>query len=58
MSDTQIICHCTNVSKKTIIEAIENGSINLESIQDKTTACTSCCSCAGDVENLIQQHAS
>lgn len=57
MSDNDnTICYCTNVSKGTIVNAIKEGKKTLSEIQDATTACTTCQSCMGDVENLIDEH--
>jgi len=36
----EIICYCSNVSKKKILEAIANGGKSLQDIRDMTGACT------------------
>lgn len=36
----EIICYCSNVSKKEILEAIANGAKSLQDIRDMTGACT------------------
>jgi NAD(P)H-nitrite reductase large subunit len=64
--DTDLVCYCIKVDKKTIIDAIKNGSITLREIKKSTKACTgnSCkdlnpsgkC-CSNDIKNLIQFYA-
>lgn len=62
-SDNEIVCYCNNISKKTIVSAINEGYNTLSKIKDKTTACTGgkckvmnpsgkCCS--GDILELIE----
>lgn len=36
----EVICYCSNVTKKQIIEALDNGAKTLKDIQDITGACT------------------
>ncbi len=40
LSDDDLICYCTKVDKKTIINAIKNGNTTLKAIKESTTACT------------------
>ena len=40
LSDDDLICYCTKVDKKTIVNAIKAGSNTLKSIKEATTACT------------------
>jgi NAD(P)H-nitrite reductase large subunit len=36
----EIICYCSNISRATILEAIDNGARSLQDIRTMTTACT------------------
>ena len=40
LNDGDLICYCTKVDKKTIVDAIKAGSNTLKSIKETTTACT------------------
>ena len=40
LSDDDLICYCTKVDKKTIVDAIKAGFNTLKSIKESTTACT------------------
>ena len=40
LSDDDLICYCTKVDKKTIVDAIKNGANSLKTIKEATTACT------------------
>lgn len=40
LSDTDLICYCKNVDKKSIVEAIKLGATTLKNIKEQTTACT------------------
>ena len=40
MNHEEIICHCSNVTKNQIIEALENGGKTLNDIREMTGACT------------------
>ena len=40
LSDDDLICYCTKVDKKTIVDAIHNGANTLKAITETTTACT------------------
>ena len=40
LSDDDLICYCTKVDKKNIVDAIKNGANTLKSIKETTTACT------------------
>lgn len=47
MSDSEIICYCSNVTKAEILTALENGARTLADIRRMTGACTK-----GDCKNL------
>lgn len=36
----EIVCYCSNVTKESIITAIQNGAQNLKDIKRETGACT------------------
>ncbi|MBT4936565.1 (2Fe-2S)-binding protein [Candidatus Peregrinibacteria bacterium] len=55
-NNDDVICHCTNVNEGTIVKAIKDGKKTLSEIQSTTSACTTCQSCMGDIENLIDIH--
>jgi NAD(P)H-nitrite reductase large subunit len=40
LSDDDLICYCTKVDKKTIVDAIKTGEDTLKAIKETTTACT------------------
>lgn len=40
MSENEIICYCSNITKGEIIKAIQNGAKDLKDIQKMTKACT------------------
>ena len=40
LSDDDLICYCTKVDKKTIVDAIKAGANTLKAIKETTTACT------------------
>ncbi len=39
-SNNEIICHCKNVTKAEIENAIKNGAKTLKDVQNMTSACT------------------
>jgi len=39
LSNDDYICYCLEVDKRTIVEAIQNGTHSLKSIKEKTNAC-------------------
>jgi NAD(P)H-nitrite reductase large subunit len=62
-NDSELVCYCIEVEKKTIIEAIKNGADTLSKIKESTKACTgSSCKdlnpsgkcCSKDIKNLIE----
>lgn len=40
LDDTDLICYCTRVNKKSIVDAIDQGATTLKQIKEMTTACT------------------
>ncbi|GAM08336.1 BFD-like [2Fe-2S] binding domain protein [Geobacter sp. OR-1] len=36
----ETVCWCSNISKKSIIEAIQNGAVSIDDIRKMTGACT------------------
>ncbi len=63
LEDTDLICYCIEIDKRTIVEAIKNGANTLSQIKDTTKACTgSKCAtlnpnkrcCSKEIKQLIQ----
>jgi len=59
----KIVCFCSNINKKTIVDAIENGNNTLEKLKEVTGACTgNKCSelnptgkcCSKDIMDLVR----
>jgi NAD(P)H-nitrite reductase large subunit len=61
----EIVCWCSSVTKKTLIEAIRSGATDMAAIRSATTACTKgrckelsprrrCCS--PDIQKLIDNY--
>lgn len=40
MAEDEMICYCSNVTRGQIIEALENGTKNLNDIRKMTGACS------------------
>jgi bacterioferritin-associated ferredoxin len=56
-NEEKIICMCTEVTEKEIIDAIKNHGCNtVEKIGDKTGAGTVCGGCVCIIERLIETH--
>jgi NAD(P)H-nitrite reductase large subunit len=62
-NDSELVCYCIEVNKKTIVDAIKNGNDTLSKIKESTKACTgSSCKelnpsgecCSKDIKNLIK----
>lgn len=60
----EIICYCSNVTRRQILEAVKNGAETLRDIQEMTNACTvgdcqekspkkRCCS--GDIIRILRE---
>jgi len=65
LKDSDFVCYCIEVDKKTIVNSIKGGNIILQSIKDDTDACTGneckdknpsgkCCS--KDIKELIKAY--
>ena len=63
LKDSDLVCYCIEVNKKTIVDSIQKGNITLQNIKDDTKACTGseckvknpsgkCCS--KDIKELIK----
>jgi len=63
LKDSDLVCYCIEVKKKTIVKAIKDGNTTLQSIKENTGACTGseckvknpsrkCCS--KDIKGLIK----
>ncbi|MDR0198522.1 MAG: (2Fe-2S)-binding protein [Methanomassiliicoccaceae archaeon] len=61
----EIICYCSNVTRRQIVDAIGNGAKTLQDIRDMTGACTvgrckelspkkRCCS--GDIVKILNEN--
>jgi len=64
LSDDDYICYCTEVDKKTIVNAINSGATTLKAIKERTTACTGneCATlnpnkrcCSKEIKELLKQ---
>lgn len=62
----EIICYCSNVTKRQILDAAANGAATLQEVREMTNACTigrckemspkkRCCS--GDIIKLLKENA-
>lgn len=63
LDDTDLICYCKHVNKKSIVDAIDQGAATLKEIKEITTACTGdeCATlnpnkrcCSKEIDQLIQ----
>lgn len=61
----EIVCWCSRVTKRTLLEAIQNGATDMAAIRATTKACTigrckelspRCRCCSQDIEKLIDNH--
>ena len=53
LADSAEICGCNGVCKSVVVNAIEAGNHNLDSVRSTTKASASCGSCTGLVEQLL-----
>ncbi|MGZ8237036.1 MAG: (2Fe-2S)-binding protein [Methylobacter sp.] len=51
-----IICHCSGTTEQQIMELIDNGTDNLESIARMTGASSGCGACEDSVLELLAEH--
>jgi NAD(P)H-nitrite reductase large subunit len=63
LKDTDLICYCIEIDKRTIVESVQQGNITLKSIKNDTKACTgneckeknpSKVCCSKDIKELIK----
>ena len=53
------VCLCKGISEETIVEAIKNGAVTFEEVNEKTGAGTGFCHggrCKATIEKLIEEH--
>ncbi|MCP4502695.1 MAG: hypothetical protein GY822_22345 [Deltaproteobacteria bacterium] len=50
----EIICHCGQVSRGVLVEAIRNGKTSLRLLRDELGAAVACRGCVEDIENLLK----
>lgn len=50
----EMVCNCRQVTSEVIDNAIVAGAVNVAEVSLWTNACTSCTSCRGKIEELIQ----
>ncbi len=56
MGQDEIICHCNEVSKSTIIQAIkEKGLKTVEEVGEETLAGTGCGGCMDDIQEILDE---
>jgi assimilatory nitrate reductase catalytic subunit len=53
-----LVCACLKVGAKTIVRAVEDGTLDLDAVGAATGAGTSCGSCRPEIARLIAGHAS
>lgn len=53
LPDSATICSCMNVTKGSIVEAIDGGCCNVGEVKAETRASTSCGGCAAMLKNLV-----
>ncbi|MBI1955331.1 MAG: (2Fe-2S)-binding protein [Acidobacteria bacterium] len=57
LADSELVCNCNSVTKRTIVKAIhEKGFTSREEVAVFTRASTGCGSCAQLVEDLVSMH--
>jgi nitrite reductase (NADH) large subunit len=52
---SKIICICSQIDEDTIRQAIQQGAVTLEAIQEETTANTGCLGCTRRILKLIEE---
>lgn len=52
-----VICVCTGTTTQKIVQLIENGAIDIDTIASATGATTGCASCDVSIMELIDGHA-
>ncbi len=51
-----IICFCTGTTKQKIIQLIEDGATNIETISSATGAVTGCAGCDVSIMELLDEN--
>lgn len=51
------ICHCFNVTKKDIEDAVDDGALTVEAVGEKTNAGTGCGGCQENIQGIIDEKA-
>ncbi len=52
--DDEEVCHCLNVSKKEIVDAIKDGATTIQDIEKELEAGTGCGGCRVDILALLK----
>lgn len=55
LPDSAIICSCLNVSKGSVVEALDAGCCNLADVKTATAASSGCGGCAGLLKNVVDE---
>jgi NAD(P)H-nitrite reductase large subunit len=50
-----IICHCQEVTYKTILQAIQNGATTVDEISEITDAGIACGYCLEEIEDILEE---
>ncbi len=53
MDMNKTVCYCFNITNGDIREAVKNGAVTLEEVQEKTGAGTACGACLDQIEVLV-----
>lgn len=53
MKMDKVVCTCMGITNGMIKEAVDNGAVTLEEVQEQTGASTVCGACLEDVERLV-----
>ncbi|MDE6873571.1 MAG: (2Fe-2S)-binding protein [Lachnospiraceae bacterium] len=53
MNEDDIICPCTGVTARDVMDAVKNGANTVEDIEAATSAGTVCGACIQDLEALL-----
>ncbi len=51
----EIICHCNEITRGQIEEAVRGGLKTLDEVMEATDAGTVCGSCQDDIEDIIKE---
>ena len=54
MNDNEIICHCEEVTRKQIIDAIKEGYNTIELLQEHLNVGIACGYCIETIEELLE----